>query len=203
MGRVAALARLALETASTRAAIDEALLGPLDFLDTASYRRFLCLVYGFQAPLEAALDLTPGIDLEFLHERRRVAPIAADLMSLGLTRQEFHLLSRRQTIGPFASVPEALGWMYATERLGLHLETLRIRIENEMPVVYELACQYLAASRNVVELRWRGYGRLLDRVGHADDIVAAGIAGLDSFRSWLVANGAPIRHASAERQLLA
>ena len=205
MGRSATLARLTLETAAKHAAIDEALFGPLDFPSSAGYRRFLSLLYGFQGPLEAALLHTPGIDLDFAHDRCKAPRIAHDLLSLGLTRREFQLLARRQTIEPFTSVPRALGWLYTTERLTLQIEALRLRLVNEMPVVFTLANQFISSYQNLADVRWRQYGMMLDRVARehgTDEIVAGAHAGLASLASWLVQNGVtlPLEHAPAEQR---
>jgi hypothetical protein len=46
--------------------IEERLFSPFDeFLATADYRRFLCLLYGFQAPLEAELARTEAFRPSF------------------------------------------------------------------------------------------------------------------------------------------
>jgi heme oxygenase len=193
MTRSATLARLTLETSNTHRVIDEALLGPLEFLNAAGYRQFLCMLYGFQAPLEAALVMTPGIDLDFVAERAKAGRIATDLLSLGLTRNEFRLLARRQNIGPFTTIGEALGWMYVTERIMLHVEALRGRLESELPVVYALASQFVTTYRHIADVRWRDFGRKLDRTRDADRVVAAATTGLESFRNWMLANGATLQ----------
>jgi heme oxygenase len=197
MGHRSTLARLTHETATLHKPIDEALLEPLDFLNAAAYRRFLCILYGFQAPLEAALVMTPDIDLGFIDERGKAGNIAADLMSLGLTRHEFRLLGRRQTIGPFATPADALGWMYVTERLTLHLQALRARLEAEIPVVFALASRFICSYGHLAESRWRDFGRMLDRVGRPETVVLSAMVGFDSFRQWLITNGANIELASS------
>lgn len=190
MGRTSTLARLTTETAALHPPIDDALFGAIEFLNAAAYRRFLSMLYGFQAPLEAALVRTPGIDLEFIAARAKAGNIAADLMSLGLTRNEFRLLSQRQTIGPFTCVAEALGWMYVTERFTLQLEALRVRFEAEIPIVFALANHFICGYRHVAEARWRDFDRMLEEVGNPNLALAGAFAGIDSFRQWLTANGA-------------
>lgn len=202
MGRSSTLARLALETGRTHIRIEEALLGPLEFPSTAGYRRFLCLFYGFQAPLETALALTPGIDTDFVALRCKAGRIASDLLSLGLTRHEHHLLARRQTIGPFENVAQAYGWMYATERLTLHVDAMRMRIENEMPVVVQLANQFLYSCANNADIRWRQFGVTLDRIAKKHDveeIVASARLGVDALHGWLTQHVATRPAANDER----
>lgn len=196
MGRSSALARLALETSQTYAPIEAALFGPLEFASTSGYRRFLCMLYGFQAPLEAALVMTPGMDLEFLQSRFKTSRIATDLLSLGLTRHEHQLLARRHVIGPFDNVAQAYGWMYATERLTVPIEALRIRLESEMPIVTALAKQFLSTYANTAELRWWQFGAMLDRTAHDHDleeIVASARLASDALHGWLT------QHVSTDR----
>ncbi|MBA3500682.1 MAG: biliverdin-producing heme oxygenase [Deltaproteobacteria bacterium] len=188
MGRSSTLARLALETGRAHAQIEEALLGPLDFPTTVGYRRFLCVFYGFQAPLESALTMTPGIDLDFVAMRAKAGRIASDLLSLGLTRHEHHLLARRQEIGPFENVAQAAGWMYSTERLMLQVDAMRFRIESEMPVVIQLANQFLYSCSNNADMRWRQYGVMLDRLAKqydVEEIVASACQSVQSLHGWL------------------
>src|SRR5512138_315278 len=59
--------------------------------DAASthYQYFLMRVYGFDAPLEAALSLTPNLALVLdLRERQKTGYLAQDLLALGLRPQE-------------------------------------------------------------------------------------------------------------------
>jgi len=190
MGRSSTLARLCLETSRSHAFIDEVLLGQLEFPTTAGYRRFLCMLYGFQAPLENALVKTPAMHchVDFLESRWKAARIASDLMSLGLTRHEHCLLARRQSIPSFANVAQAFGFMFATERLMVPIEALRIRLECEMPVVTTIANHFIYSYTNSADARWRQYGTLLDRLARqydADQIVASARSGVDSLTVWL------------------
>ena len=188
MTRSSTLARLSAETARTHARVDEALFGPLDFPSSSNYRRFLCVFYGFQAPLENAIQMTPGIDDANVYSNK-CGRIASDLMSLGLTRHEHHLLARRQAIPAFVNPAHAIGWLYATERMMLQVEALRIRLENEMPVVTALAHQFLYTYASTAELRWRQFGTLLDRVARAHDvemIVASARASVEALHAWVL-----------------
>ena len=202
MSRSTTLARLTVDTAAVHRAIDEQLFGALDFPTAAGYRRFLCLVYGFQAPLERAVMTTPAIDLAFVEERCKAPRIASDLMALGLTRREFQLLARRATIGPFATPAEALGWLYTTERLTLQVEALRVQLLGEMPVVFGLASEFITANQHVAEIRWRQFGTYLDQVAstYGVDAIAAGArAGMASLESWL-AEHAPASKPAIEQR---
>ena len=199
MARSFTLARLSSETSRLHARIDEAMFGDLEFATTAGYRRFLCLFYGFQAPLENALEKTPKLDHEIIGVRSKAARLAHDLMSIGLTRHEHVLLARRQVVPAFENPAQALGWMYATERLMLQVEPLRIRLEAEMPVVMALAHQFLYTYVNTAELRWRQFGALLDRTAKLYDIetiASAARASTDALSTWLSGPTIPLRMAT-------
>lgn len=175
------------------------MFGDLDFPTTAGYRRLLCLFYGFQAPLENALVMTPGIDLEFIATRAKAGRLAHDLMGIGLTRNEHAILARRAQVPVFENPAQALGWMYTTERLMLQVEPLRIRLESEMPVVMALAHQFLYSYVNTAELRWRQFGAMLDRVAKIHDvetIVSAARASTEALETWLVGPIVPVRAAT-------
>ncbi|HLL25038.1 MAG TPA: hypothetical protein VK427_23045 [Kofleriaceae bacterium] len=202
MGRSVTLARLSLDTARAYGALEEALLGPLDFPTASGYRRFLCLLYGFHSPLEAALALTPGIELDHIAPRVKSPRIASDLLSLGLTGQEFGLLARRQSIDAFANTAQAYGFMYATERMMLQVEALRTRLECETPVLLALANQFIYSYANIADLRWRQYGALLDRTAQryeldTREITEGAKRGITSFLDW-VAMHRPVRHERSE-----
>jgi heme oxygenase len=202
MARSQVLARLFSETSRIQARIDEGMFGDLEFPTTAGYRRFLCLFYGFQAPLENALAKTPKLDPELLEVRSKAGRLAHDLMSIGLTRHEHVLLARRRADIPTLESPaQALGWMYATERLMLQVEPLRIRLEVEMPVVMALAHQFLYTYVNTAELRWRQFGALLDRTAKTHDvetIASAARASNDALATWLTGPTLAVRAATSD-----
>src|SRR5436305_14446530 len=85
------------------------------------YRDHLVLVYGFEAPLEAALAMTPRVSLVIdLRERARASWIVQDLLSLGLRPAKLARMPHCHGIVPFRDVPEALGWLYVVERSTRH-----------------------------------------------------------------------------------
>lgn len=183
------LTRLTLETRIHHASIDAKLLGPLETPSRSLYRRFLCLVYGFEAPLEAALAMAPGIELAFIQSRIKSGRIALDLLALGLTTQEFGLLAKRHRVPSFQTAAEALGWLYVSERTTLNHEMVRRRLLEDLPYEMEHAGSYLASYEGVVGERWRELGALLDRVAHdeasAQQVIDAAWDGLESQFAWL------------------
>ena len=82
----------------------------------ADYRTFLTRVYGFVAPLEAALTGAPGIDEVLdLKARAKAALVAHDLLTLGMTLDEVRALPQCE-IPTFRGPASALGWLYVVER---------------------------------------------------------------------------------------
>lgn len=107
------LSRLDLETRVYHRDADApwlALLSPA--LTRARYAAQLARAYGFEASLEAALIHTPLV-ASLVELRPRARLLAHDLFALDYGR--FGALPRA-LIAPFASVSDACGWLYASER---------------------------------------------------------------------------------------
>jgi heme oxygenase len=180
------LARLNLETQAFHALADEgwrSLLTPE--ITTARYIDQLVRVYGFEGPLEAALAYTPNLELVLdVHKRYRAGFIAQDLIGLGMRPSEVARLPQ-QTIAPFASPLEALGWMYVAERATPLHDEVRRYINVRLPEAKQ-ACVYLSANDGHVGARWHSLGIALDRGARtqrmADEIISGAHAG---FRCWL------------------
>src|SRR4051794_26032990 len=81
-----------------------------------NYMHQLVAMYGFDAPLEAALAYTPHL-ATFLDVTRwfRSGHLAQDLLNIGLSPKAIADL-RQCMIAPFASVAEACGWLYVHQR---------------------------------------------------------------------------------------
>lgn len=180
------LARLNLETQAFHALAEEgwrSLLTPE--ITTARYIDQLVRVYGFEAPLEAALAYTPNLEVVIdVHQRYRAGYIAQDLIALGMRPGVVARLPQ-QTIAPFAHPLEALGWMYVAERMTPLHDEVRRYLGVRLPQAKQ-AFVYLTAHEGHVGARWHTFGQALDKAGRtprlADEIIAAAHAG---FRSWL------------------
>ncbi|MGN6109300.1 MAG: hypothetical protein ACTHU0_29605, partial [Kofleriaceae bacterium] len=108
------LERLDGETRSHHADADaelERLFSP--HASSSHYLQFLTRAYGFEAPLEATLAMTPNLDLMIdLRERKRAGLLAQDLLALGLRPQEVSEVPQCLEVPQFSGAAEALGWMY-------------------------------------------------------------------------------------------
>lgn len=140
----------------------------LDLLvPTVSRRQYieqLIKVYGFEAPLEAALRYTPGLSgLVDLRSRVRAGLIVQDLMRLGLGPGRIATLGQR--FMTFSSTVEALGWMYVAERATLLHGSVRRYLTLHISDLGN-ATSYLAAYDGVAGDRWSDLGGALETVAH-------------------------------------
>ena len=153
------------------------------------YIGFLIRVYGFEAPVEAALAATPGLeDLLDLESRSRSSRISADLMALGLLPTEIAALPMCLNVPQFRGAAEALGWMYVTERTTLTHSVVRRHLLTTMPREMNKASAYLTSYAGVVGTRWRELGHALDLVGMhpaiADRVIGAAHDAFRCHRRW-------------------
>src|SRR5262249_15136301 len=128
------------------------------------YIEHLIKVYGFEAPLEAALHYTPGLSaLVDLRSRVRSGLIVQDLMRLGMGPGRTAALGQRFVT--FSSTIEALAWMYVAERAPLLHGAIRRYLTLRIP---ELACasNYLSAYDGVAGDRWSDLGNALEIISH-------------------------------------
>src|SRR5690348_7828038 len=111
------LTRLDMETRSYHADADGVWLDVLAGTVTVErYRELLARVYGFEAPLEAALAYTPHLPtLIDLRRRMRSGLLAQDLLALGMKPAQLAMVQQCM-IAPFRGAAEALGWLYVHAR---------------------------------------------------------------------------------------
>jgi heme oxygenase len=153
------LARLDAETRPYHASADGLWCELIEASATpATYMHQLVRVYGFEAPLEAALAYTPGLS-HVIDVRGRVRSgfIVRDLLELGISAAKIAGLPQRM-IAPFASVTEALGWMYVAERAALRHATVRRHLVARFPQL-EGATTYLASASDA---RWAEFAGALE-----------------------------------------
>lgn len=155
-------------------------------VDPQDYVEHLVKIYGFEAPLEAALRYTPGLSaLIDLRARTRSGLLAQDLMRLGVSASQIAKLPQRFVA--FSDAVDALGWMYVVERSALrHGGVLRYLVEH-LPEVNR-ASSYLAAYDAATGNRWSELGAALDSVGHSASVVhqlvRSANQGFQALRDW-------------------
>jgi heme oxygenase len=154
------------------------------------YMMFLVKVYGFEAPLESTLAMTPNLELMIdLKERTKAGYLAQDLMALGLRPAQIAELPQCLTIPQFRGAAEALGWMYVVERTTLAHSVLRRHLLTRLPREMRNASNYFSAYTGVVGSRWRKFGTVLDDVARhpaiADRVVGAANDAFRGQRRWI------------------
>jgi heme oxygenase len=183
------LLRLNLETQSHHAAADRLwspLLAPT--ITKWQYVAQLALVYGFEAPLEAALAYTPNLRLAIdLRSRIRAGLVAQDLITLGVSAGEVADLPQCYPMAPFGSPLEALGWLYVSERSTLKHEAVLKNVVARLPETAK-ATAYLSVYDGIAGLRWQQLGSAFDhfvRTERAmDEVIAGAHAGFRALTTW-------------------
>lgn len=150
------------------------------------YRNYLVRIYGFEAPVESALLMTPGL-AEFvdLRARTKIRLLKHDLQALGIV-DTAHL--PRCTISPFRGVPEAMGWMFVIDYNALAHALVRKYVAQKLPIDQAQIALYLAAHEYEAGARWWELGESLDRCAtthqHRDRIIAAAHLAFRRQRHW-------------------
>jgi heme oxygenase (biliverdin-IX-beta and delta-forming) len=187
----------------TRAQHPEADHPWLDLMSTpgsrARYIDHLVAVYGFEAPVEAALALTPHLnEIISLRPRARSGFIVEDLLALGLTASRLARTPQCREILPFRDPAEALGWLYVIERPTLLHEAVRQHLATRMTGVPTWS--YLSAYHGFTSERWQELGAALDSYAITpacgEAIVAGARAAFDRQRDWFATEPAHLAHAS-------
>lgn len=166
----------------------------------ARYLDHLIATYGFEAPVEAALALTPHLaEVIGLRPRARWGLIVEDLLTLGLTPAKIARLPQCRHIAPFRDPGEAFGWLYVIERATLVHETVRSYMSSRLPTV--AAWSYLSAYRGIAHQRWHELGLALDAYAITpacgDAIVAAARTAFACQAEWFASEPGQVAHVIA------
>lgn len=154
------------------------------------YLVYLMRAYGFEAPLESTLAMTPNLELMIdLKGRTKAGFIAQDLLALGLRPSQIADMPQCLTIPHFRGAAEALGWMFVVERSTLSHSVLRRHLLTRLPREMKVASAYLQSYSGTVGVRWRQFGATLDLVARhpavADRIVASALDAFRCQRRWV------------------
>jgi heme oxygenase (biliverdin-IX-beta and delta-forming) len=123
----------------------------------ARYAELLCVLWGFQAPLERLLgrqELPPAVGWP---ARQRLGALAADLTELGVTGPS---LPEAPGLPALAGPGAVWGTLYVTEGATLGGRVLRRRIETRLGPV---PARFLDGHGDRTQPIWRDLGRLADR----------------------------------------
>lgn len=182
------LGRLSRETKQYHQSADNDRLAMLAVSgEQARYTAFLCRVYGFEAPFEAALLMTDGLDTWIdLRDRGHLRLLRADLQALGVG--DPNALPRSRTILPFVHPADALGWIYALERNTLLHGIIERHLRSRLGDLMKVAGSYLAGQQRSNGQRIRDLGMAMDRMAKdpacGDRIAAAAKAAFRAQHNW-------------------
>lgn len=161
----------------------------------ARYTDQLVVTYGFEAPIDASLSLTPQLtDAVDLRQRSRTGAIVQDLLGLGMTPSRIARLPQCSQVVPFRDPAEALGWLYVVERATLLHEAILRFVQGRMRSVSSWS--YLSAYDGKASMRWQELGRALDAVATtpaiAEQVVSGARAAFACHRDWHAAESATV-----------
>jgi heme oxygenase len=171
--------------------VDVIVHAPLWSPSRRTYRRWLCDLYGFIAPLETKLSYS-GLELSFMTPRLKASRLASDLLEIGMSRNDHMLLTRPCAIPELVEPVQALGWLTVVERMTWKLDGIRSMLLKvpSLATAMETAGSFLRAHEGVVRERWYELGDVVDR--HVDSsealahMTACAYDCLDCIDRWMV-----------------
>lgn len=171
------LVRLELETQAYHRDADQPWLDLMTpFLARHQYADQLARAYCFEAPVESALAYTAHVT-SLIGTRARSRLIAHDLFALDYSQSRL----APRLVAPFATVADALGWLYVLERTARLYEMVQRNVVTRLPGA---PTEYLS-DPDATE-RWTELGEVMDRVARTPRITDQIIyAAHDAFRSSL------------------
>lgn len=190
------LGHLALQTKQHHGSADGDRLAIMERPTIERYRTFLGQIYCFEAPIEAALVATDGIDRRLLRTHLKSAQLAADLEALGLPARE--LLPREAV--HFDSPGEALGWLWVLHRNTLVHGLIYRYLCGRLAEPMRKAGAYLSVFEGRAGALMRELGDVLDATANRSSISARiVIAANEAFRlqrQWYSCETTPTRQAA-------
>jgi heme oxygenase len=183
------LVRLNAATRQWHAAVDDSWLELLrPTVTVADYLAQLVRTYGLVAPFESASRYTPGLArLVEIGRLQRAGLIAQDLLALDLSYSQVSSIPTCPAITMFATMNEALGWLYVIERTTLLADGLVRHVHHALPQVTD-ATRYLETFSTHADY-WQTFGRILDRAttdpGIARDIERAACEAFEIAHGWV------------------
>jgi heme oxygenase len=150
------------------------------------YEAQLMRLFGFEAPLEAALAYTPGFAVADRRDLTRSGLIVQDLIAMGMRPAMASRLPQCDEIASFRDPIEALGWWYVSERQSQLYQSIKRHLVARIPDVAK-ACAFLSSYDGVAAARWQQLGTVLDQQawkhGH-EGLVEAATAAFECARRW-------------------
>ena len=173
----------------TRTESDAATDQALAFVENCTrdgVRDYLVRSYGFEAPLESAVVMSPCLASHSATTRVRTRCIAHDLAELGFPVERL-LEVATCPMPPFRDSVPALGWLYVAERNVLTNARCHRELAARDSDLAALA-SYLHSYGSATAARWRSFGISFERAAADIDPERVAIAAVGSYqqlRSWL------------------
>jgi heme oxygenase len=150
----------------------------------AEYRARLARILGFEAAVEGAVAAV--LDATVIRGRMKAHWLRRDLHVLGMTAAELECLPYWPT--RFASMIQALGWLYVIERQTLLAGLIRRQLEHRFAELHA-ATSYLSAYGDTPGARFRSLCMTIDEYAareprHPTLIVAAASEAFRCQRQW-------------------
>jgi heme oxygenase len=183
--------RLSVEAEEFHARADEDTARLLGAATGPEYRRFLCVMYGFVAPLERAIASVRTLDRVIDPRRfRKAEMLRIDLLASRFVPSSIEALPQC-TIPRLSSAEEALGWAYPIERSTLGHSNLFRHLAAKLPGDVAFASSYLKCYFGIVGESWKSFGGALEAVGQseimAQRVLECARASLRTWTSWRMA----------------
>ncbi len=178
------LERLDKQTAVHRCVADADRLALTDNPATEHrYTSYLVRTYGFQAPLESAFAIMPGLEAHVdLSHRVWSGVLASDLVALGYPIEQI-LDAPVRTRAPFRTLTEALGWLYVAEQTRNGHQLLRHYLGTKLARVSRAAC-----VTRVTKCQWAELADALEHAAPADALEQAVVDAFEAQHRWFRPN---------------
>jgi heme oxygenase len=174
------LERLDKQTAVHRCVADADRLALTDNPATEQrYTAYLVRTYGFQAPLESAFAITPGLDAHVdLSHRVWSGVLASDLVALGYPIEQI-LDAPVRTRAPFRTLTEALGWLYVAEQTRNGHQLLRHYLATKLDRLSGISC-----VPRVTKCQWAELDNVLDEAAPSEALEHAVLEAFEAQHRW-------------------
>jgi heme oxygenase len=140
-----------------------------DEISASRYIAALVNVYGFEAPVEAALSYTPSlVELVNMRGLARSQLIIDDLMKLGIGPQEVSRVEQCAEVAPFVDTAEALGWLYVIKRSMLVHPRIMATLSRTLPMAAD-ASSYLGHDDGQLGAQWSRVAALIEDFAGTSD----------------------------------
>lgn len=151
-----------------------------------AYHALLRRFYGFYAPIEAQLATLPWSTVNFdIMGRTKSDLLAADLEWLGETPTSLADLPRCPSLPHLADIPQALGYLYVSERATLSGQVIIRQLQKHLPISRSAGGQFYNSYGAAVEPMWQELGHFVNRFINTPDAERAESANISAEKRML------------------